>query len=157
MHLMKKIISRKQVRELLKGIQKGNIQMNFCNKYGRECKSCILSINLLQVSIDKPISYTSAEEHIFDGINISDLHKSLLDSCNSYFFPYHTDFMCMTMGYAYLNIEVLKLTEMMIFLELVKHIKRPYFFFERYIPQNYLSSRYLLFFTSPKNYPSSRY
>jgi len=24
------------VRELLKGIQKGNIQMNFCNKYRRE-------------------------------------------------------------------------------------------------------------------------
>jgi hypothetical protein len=24
------------VRELLKGIQKGNIQMNFCNKYRRD-------------------------------------------------------------------------------------------------------------------------
>ena len=63
----------------------------------------------------------------------------------------------MTMGYAYLNIEVLKLTEKMIFLELVKHIKRPYFSLSDTPPQNYLSSRYLLFFTSPKNYLSSRY
>ena len=54
------------------------------------------------------------------------------------------------MGYAYLNIEVLKLTEMMISLELVKHIKRPYFFFEWYIPQNYPSSRYLIFLHPPK-------
>ena len=56
----------------------------------------------------------------------------------------------MTMGCAYLNIEVLKLTEKMIFLELVKHIKRPYFSLSDTPPQNYLSSRYLLFFTSPK-------
>ena len=34
--LNKKIISTAQVRELLKSIQKGNIQMKFCNKYGRE-------------------------------------------------------------------------------------------------------------------------